>query len=334
MAKCTSATLLAPLALDSFFRAAYNLSAFVSTTNKGQPQRSFLHSTSAAPSQSPSKGLALLAAASVSFALMGAITHAVHLPFWELSLARGVVISSLLLPVILHKKIPLGGTNKGWLLLRGLAGTASLVAYFYALQTIPLSEASLLTFSSPVWVALFAPFLLGELVRIERLAAVAVGLLGLLLVLGPDTFLGGSDATLFWGRLAGLFSGICSAFAYMVVRKLRSDNALVVVFHFSLISILICAPGTVIEGQWPSGLEWLGILGLGALAALGQYLMTLGYQRVEASAGSTMNLLNPVLSQFLSFFLFAEPFGGLQLIGSFLVFGAAVYLSRVEAKRR
>ena len=278
--------------------------------------------------------MALLAISSVSFAIMGAITHATKLPFWELTLARGVVISLLLLPSILRQKIPFAGNNHKWLAIRSLAGTISLVAFFYSLQKISLSEASLLTFSSPIWVAIFAPLILREKVYATRVLAIVVGFLGLSLIVSKGA--GGLFATktLNLGVLAGLCSGIFAGFAYIAVRRLREDHPLIVVFQFSIASILLSLPGAYLYGRWPMGLEWLAMLGIGSFAALGQYLMTLGYQRVEVSAGSVANLINPLLSQILSVFLFAEAFGLSQLIGGLLILGAGVYLPIAEARRK
>ena len=279
--------------------------------------------------------MALLAASSVSFAVMGAITHATRLPFWELTLARGVVIALLLLPSILRQKIPLAGNNHKWLLIRSLAGTMSLVAFFYSLQKISLSEASLLTFSSPIWVAIFAPFVLREKVYATRIIAIVVGFAGLSLIVGGSVgSLFASAQPLNPGFLAGLFSGIFAGFAYMAVRRLRDDHPLIVVFQFSITSILLSLPGALLYGRWPEGVEWLAMLGIGSFAALGQYLMTLGYQRVEVSAGSVANLINPLLSQILSVFLFSEPFGLPQLLGGGLILGAGVYLPIAEAQRK
>jgi drug/metabolite transporter (DMT)-like permease len=277
--------------------------------------------------------MALLATASVSFAIMGAITHATTLPFWELTLARGVVISLLLLPSILRQKIPLAGDNHKWLAIRSLAGTMSLVTFFYSLQKISLSEASILTFSSPIWVALFAPFVLREKVYASRVLAIVVGFLGLSLIVSKGA--GGLfSQSLNLGVLAGLCSGIFAGFAYIAVRRLRGDHPLIVVFQFSITSIIFSLPGAIVYGRWPVGLEWIAMLGIGSFAALGQYLMTLGYQRVEVSAGSVANLINPLLSQILSVVLFAEPFGLSQLIGGLLILGAGVYLPIAEARRK
>jgi drug/metabolite transporter (DMT)-like permease len=192
-----------------------------------------------------------------------------------------------------------------------------------------------LTFSSPIWVALFAPIVLGERLYIERIFAALVGFLGLALIAGEGVFdIFSSVGAESLGLLAGVFSGLFAGFAYMAVRKLREDHPLIVVFQFSITSIIISLPGAFLYGRWPIGIEWLAMFGIGAFAALGQYLMTLGYQRVEASAGSVANLLNPLLSQLLSVYLFSEPFGLAQQIGGFLVLLVGVFLPVAESRRK
>lgn len=258
---------------------------------------------------------------------MGVLGHAVKMPFWVLSFGRSLVISLMMLPLVLRLGVPLLGNNRPWLLVRSLAGSLSLFCYFFALQEISLADATLLTYSNPVWIAMFAPLLLGEKSVPARLGAVAVGLVGLLLVMGP------SGHWLDPGGLAGLTSGIGSAFAYIAVRKLRGDHPALVVLHFSLVSLALALPGVLVAGRWPVGVEWLATLGIGLSAALGQYLMTAGYRHVEVSAGSVMSLLTPTLSQLASALLFLEPLSPLQIAGGVLVIGSGAALSLIEARR-
>jgi drug/metabolite transporter (DMT)-like permease len=163
-------------------------------------------------------------------------------------------------------------------------------------------------------------------VRLRRLAAIAVGLSGLILVLGP------SGHWLSAGGLAGLGAGVASGFAHVAVRRLRRDHPLTVVFHFSVSSALLALPGTLYAGRLPVGWEWPALIGIGGFAALGQWLMTRGYKYVEASAGSVAGLLTPVLTALAGVAL-GEGLGLWQLSGAALVVAAGVYLSRAEARR-
>jgi drug/metabolite transporter (DMT)-like permease len=259
---------------------------------------------------------------------MGVLGHAVKMPFWVLAFARSLVIAGMIAPVLLAQKLPFLGKGSGWLYVRSLAGSQSLFCYFFALQEISLSDATLLTYSNPVWIALLAPFLLREKSSLPRVLAVLTGLSGLVLVLGP------SGRWLEPGGLAGLSSGLGSAIAYMAVRKLRDDHPATVVFHFAVTSLVLAIPGVLLAGRLPIGAEWLAVLAIGITAGLGQYLMTAGYRHVEASAGSIMSLLTPALAQFASALLFEEPFSLPQLLGGILVIGSGVALSLVESRKR
>lgn len=279
-----------------------------------------------APRQDPLGGMLLLAASAASFAVMSVLAHAIELHFMVLSFFRGLITVALLLPIALRLRLPLLGRDRKWLLVRSLAGSVALLGYFYALQHIGLGDAALLCYSNPIWIAFLAPVLLGERVSRPRILAIAVGFLGLVLVLGP------TGRWLEPGGLAALSSGLASGFAHIAVRRLRGDHPLIVVLHFAVVSALISLPGALLFGRLPTGgVEWGTVLGVGLLAALGQALMTTGYRRVEASAGSIMSLLNPVLAQLFAALLFVEPFGLPQLTGGALVIASGVYLSRAEA---
>jgi drug/metabolite transporter (DMT)-like permease len=166
---------------------------------------------------------------------------------------------------------------------RGLTGTISLIAYFYAMTQLPLATAVALNYTSPLWLALLSTILLGERFRPRLVLAIALGFVGAALLLRP-TFSGANAHAGF----IGLASGFFAACAYANVKKLgdAGEPEWRVVFYFALAGAIGSAlTQGVIEHEFhPVTTRNLGLLlGLGLAATLAQLAMTRAYH-----SGSTL----------------------------------------------
>lgn len=149
--------------------------------------------------------------------------------------------------------------------LRNLFHFAGQNLWFSALPLIPLAQVFALEFTGPVWVALLAPFLLGERFTPRKGLAVALGFSGVLLVVRPDA------AAIGWGHAAGLGAALCFALNTIFTRKLLGrDTVLGVLFWMtlsqSLMGFAISLPlGLHLPSQ--ATLPWLIALGITGLTA-------------------------------------------------------------------
>lgn len=166
-----------------------------------------------------------------------------------------------------------------WHLLRGVLGVGMIAGFVYGLARMPLSTAYAIVFVSPLLVTALAVPLLGEKVGPRRWTAIAIGLLGVLVVLRP----GGLGV----GTLAGLAvlgSALCYAFASIIVRMLaQRDSTEALVFWFLLLMALFAgalawpAWQPIQYGHWPV------IALIGAAGAVGQVTLTHAFRLGEAS---------------------------------------------------
>jgi drug/metabolite transporter (DMT)-like permease len=141
--------------------------------------------------------------------------------------------------------------------------------WFYALALIPLAQLTALEFTSPLWIAALAPFLLGEKMTRAKLAAAALGFVGVLVIARPGV------APLEAGHLAALGSALGFALTNMMTKDLmRQDSALCVIFWMTLSQMgmgLLCAlPGglTLFAAQSTPLVIFIGVAGLLAHLAL------------------------------------------------------------------
>lgn len=120
-----------------------------------------------------------------------------------------------------------------WTLLRTAAAMVSTTSAFYAFSVLPLAQTYALIFASPLLITLLAVPILGETVGWRRSAAVATGLLGVLVVLRPGA------TTFEAGHLAALSAAVCSAVAAVVVRKIGSEERSAVLLLYPMVANIL-----------------------------------------------------------------------------------------------
>ncbi|WP_372604897.1 DMT family transporter, partial [Actibacterium sp.] len=121
---------------------------------------------------------------------------------------------------------------------RGLVGTSAMGLMFAGLGLLPLPEVTAIGYATPVLVVVFAAMFLGEEVRLFRLGAVALGLIGVLIVLSPRLTAFSQhelDARQTLGAIVVLAGAGCAALAQVFIRKLvQTEQTATIVFWFSV----------------------------------------------------------------------------------------------------
>lgn len=174
-------------------------------------------------------------------------------------------------------------------LLRSLAGLGAMAGYFYALRALTMIENAVLHLLQPVFVAVLAPLILDERLRRSALFALAMAMVGALIVIRPDQ---AWRAQLpLWPMLAGASAALLSALAHIMVRRATSkDTPELVVFWFTVFASVAALITGLARGEFlaglPDGLE-LGpavakIAGMASFGLAGQLLMTRAYGRTAA----------------------------------------------------
>jgi drug/metabolite transporter (DMT)-like permease len=216
--------------------------------------------------------------AALGFAIMGAL---VKVGAQKFSPAELVFYRSLfgligIWMFISMRKLPLATPHLGKHMSRGLVGFTALVLFFYAIAHLPLATAITLNYTSPLFLALLMPFMLHEKPRKILLLALAIGFIGVSLLLKPTI----NQDSWFAGML-GLLSGIGAALAYVHVKQLGKVNEpdWRTVFYFTLVS-------TIGAGLWMlfdsfQSIIWQDLLtlsGLGLSATIAQLALTRAYR--------------------------------------------------------
>jgi drug/metabolite transporter (DMT)-like permease len=231
--------------------------------------------------------------------------------------------------------------NRGALAARCLIGAAAMLCYYTAIGPFDaeLATSTMLLKSSPLWVALLSPALLGEPTGRRTWLGVLLGAAGLLALAqalrGAEAPAAGAAGT---HRLLGLglclLAGLLSAGAYMSLRGLaHTDDAPTVVFAFSAVLALGALPflaplGAALGGDaaW-SPAAWGLLLVAGAMGTLGQLFLTAAYRFGTAAAVTVGGLSEVGLALLASLLVFGQRPSPLALLGGGLAMLAGIVAS-------
>ncbi len=177
---------------------------------------------------------------------------------------------------VLRTRNPLGH------ILRVLAGIATAFAFFTALKTLQLADATVIVFSTVIFMTVLSVPLLKERVGIRRMAAVCTGFLGVILVMAPA---GDGEAVM----LLALMAAITYALTNIATRWLgRRENTFSLVFYMNLGVALVC--WALMPWNWtpPAPLQLAGIAAMALLGLSGHVLM------VQAYKSGTIAMIAPI----------------------------------------
>jgi drug/metabolite transporter (DMT)-like permease len=208
----------------------------------------------------------------------------------------------------------------GVLLARGLYGSTAILLYFFAITRLPVGEATLLNYTSPLFTTLFAMIFLGERPGPRPVVGLLVTLAGLALTVDAT-----SGARLSWGLAAGLASAVMSGAAVATVRSLRqTEGATMVFFVFCVVALALSGPLAISGARLPQERDALLLLGLGAASTVAQLLFTEAMGHVSAVGAAVVSPLTPVIAYFLGALLLGEPLTVRIGIGILVAVGGVV----------
>jgi drug/metabolite transporter (DMT)-like permease len=282
------------------------------------------------------KAILLKIASALVFAIMQALVRWLH---DSISLGQVVFFRSAfaIVPVVLvyawqgqlstaiHTKRPFGQI---W---RGLISVAGMFLNFAALARLPLVDATAISFAAPLVTVAFAAFFLGERVRIYRWSAVAVGFVGVLVMLWPhfdvEHLMIAGSATTAVGAICAMASAFTSAGSVIQTRLLTStESTSSIVFYFSLICALAGLATWPFGWATPDGYQLAALISLGVLGGLAHIMLTESYRHATASVIAPFDYTTMLWAFLLGYALFGEVPTKYVFIGGSIVAAAGLFV--------
>lgn len=286
---------------------------------------------------SPIRGIVLKCCSVIVFTMMAALVKTTSdgglgIPagqqvFFRSFFAIPVIIVWLLwrgeLSVGLHTNRPMGHFY------RGIVGTAAMGLNFWALGLLAFPEAVAIGYAAPLLVVIFAAMFLNENVRLFRLSMVALGLIGVLIVLSPQLGFGSvePDVTQTLGAVVALCGAGCTALAQIFVRKMvQEERTSAIVFWFSATSSVLGLMTLPFNWVMPDAQTVALLVTVGLLGGLGQIFLTSAYRFGEASLIAPFEYVSLLLSVAIGWFFFDEIAPPTMLAGAALVILAGILI--------
>ena len=224
---------------------------------------------------------------------------------------------------VLKTRRPLGH------LTRSVVGLVGMVCGFTAVSLLPLTQSTALNFSSPLFMTALSALILREPVGRHRWAAVAIGFVGVLIMVHPDPrhFAG-------VGVIFALVSAVGAAGAMIAIREIgRTEPGPTIVFYFTLAGAALGLASLPFGWRIPD-LATLGLLvGAGLLGGVGQLLLTEALRRAPVAVVAPFDYTQLVWASILGFLVWGETPQALTLAGAVVVAASGVYILYRETRQ-
>lgn len=210
---------------------------------------------------------------------------------------------------------------------------AAQYAWFAALTMIPLAQVVAIEFTMPIWTVLLAAAFLGERITPSKLLALALGLIGVALIVRPgggDAGGGGVEA----GQWVALAAALGFALSVALVKSLtRSDSALAITFWMLVLQAAIGLLPALASWRWPSADTWGWVLVVAFCGTYSHYCMARALHHADATVVVPMDFLRVPLTALAGWLIYAERMDLLSVLGAALILGGNLLNTRRAAAR-
>ena len=249
---------------------------------------------------------------------------------WQIYAARSAFSVAILIVLLLG-----GGIGRWvqiahpWVLVRSLFLVGMWIAYYAALPSMDLSVAATALYTTPLFIACFSSLFVGEPVGRDRWIGIAIGFLGVLLILRP-----GTDDFSAW-TLLPILAAILYALAAIVTRtRCASESPLVLALALHLGLLLVGVVGTVsiaifapvssdsfLLGGWTSmeGRDWAIMARLGIVMVAVAVGVAKAYQSAPSAVVGTFDYAYLVFAAVWGVLFFSETLDAMAMTGILLI---------------
>jgi drug/metabolite transporter (DMT)-like permease len=224
---------------------------------------------------------------------------------------------------VLKTKRPLGH------LTRSAVGLTGMVCGFTAVGLLPLTQSTALSFSSPLFMTALSALILGERVGRHRWWAVAVGFVGVVIMVHPDPahFAG-------IGVVFSLAGALAAAGAMIAIREIgRTEPGPTIVFYFTLAGTALGLSSLPFGWVMPDVTTLALLIGGGLLGGVGQLLLTEALRHASVAVIAPFDYSQLVWASLIAFFVWHETPQALTWVGAVVVAASGLYVFWRETRR-
>ena len=207
-------------------------------------------------------------------------------------------------------------------LFRSCLLVATSALFFTGLHWLPLAEASAITFTAPIWVAILSGPMLGERVELKDWLVAGIGFLGILFIARPGSAIFHIAATLL------VLMAFLNAIFQLSTRKLVQDSAYTTFFYSGLVGLAISSILLPYADPLPSlpTFQYVILGMIGILGGVAHLLIVLAFYTTRPYKLTPLVYLQLLWAVGYGYLIFGELPDGLSIVGMVLIASSGIWL--------
>jgi drug/metabolite transporter (DMT)-like permease len=211
---------------------------------------------------------------------------------------------------------------------RNLIHYAAQLGWFFALTLIPLGQVVAIEFTMPIWTALLAASFLGERINLAKTLAIALGLIGVAIIVRPST--SGVDP----GQLIALAAAVGFGTSIAMMKSLtRTETTLRIIFWMLVIQSAAGLLPSLYSWHWPSAWVWGWLVVIAFCGTFSHYCMARAMLYADATVVVPMDFLRVPLTAAAGWLLYAERLDAFTVLGAALILAGNLLNLRSSDRR-
>ena len=199
---------------------------------------------------------------------------------------------------------------------RNLIHYAAQLGWFFALTLIPLGQVVSIEFTMPIWTAILAASFLGERMTVWKIAAILLGVVGVIVIVRPAT----GDVNP--GQLIALAAAVGFGISVAMMKSLtRTETTVAIIFWMLVIQGAAGFFPALYLWKWPSAYAWGWIVVIAFCGTFSHYCMARAMLHADATVVLPMDFLRVPLTATAGWLIYSER------LDMFTVLGAALILT-------
>jgi len=197
---------------------------------------------------------------------------------------------------------------------RNLIHYGAQLGWFFALTLIPLGQVVSIEFTMPIWTAILAAAFLGERMTVWKIAAIVLGIVGVIVIVRPST------GEVNPGQLIALAAAVGFGISIAMVKSLtRTENTLAIIFWMLVVQSVAGFFPSIYVWIWPSAWAWGWIVVIAFCGTFSHYCMARAMLYADATVVIPMDFLRVPLSAAAGWLIYSERLDMFTVLGASLI---------------
>jgi drug/metabolite transporter (DMT)-like permease len=211
---------------------------------------------------------------------------------------------------------------------RGLLHYAAQLGWFYALTLIPLGQVVSLEFTMPIWTAILAASFLGERMTIWKILAIALGLIGVFVIVRP------AAGQINPGQWIALAAAVGFGTSVAIMKSLtRTEASVAIVFWMLAVQVVAGVLPTLYVWVWPSPYAWACAIAVAIGGTYSHFCMARAMLYADATIVLPMDFLRVPLTAAAGWLIYAERVDAFTVLGALLILAGNLLNLKPPAQR-